>query len=65
MNLIFLQQIYVAGDNDIGGEFRDMRAEWKTTRFEKHFQSLVGLDKFGFIDYIKVINLNESYCIVV
>lgn len=48
------KKVYIAGDNDIGGEYRDVRAEWKMDRFEKHFDFLTGVDKFGFIDYIKM-----------
>ncbi|XP_060072058.1 metallophosphoesterase 1-like [Ylistrum balloti] len=48
------KKVYIAGDNDIGGELRDMRKEWKMERFEKHFDLLTGVDKFGFIDYIKM-----------
>lgn len=48
------QKIYIPGDNDIGGEFRDFRTQKKVDRFVKHFENLTGVTTFGFIDYIKV-----------
>ncbi|OWF47153.1 metallophosphoesterase 1 homolog [Mizuhopecten yessoensis] len=53
-------KVYIAGDNDIGGEFRDMRKEWKIDRFEKHYDLLTGVDKYGFIDYIKMDIQNQG-----
>ncbi|XP_033739650.1 metallophosphoesterase 1-like [Pecten maximus] len=48
------KRVYIAGDNDIGGELRDMRKEWKMDRFEKHYDLLTGVDKVGFVDFIKM-----------
>ena len=50
----FFQKIYIPGDNDIGGELPDIRTVEKEKRFERHFENITGLVKFGFIDYVKV-----------
>lgn len=48
------QRIYIPGDNDIGGEFRDYRTPQKVDRFEKHFEQVDGIVRHEFIDFIKV-----------
>lgn len=50
----YTKKIYIPGDNDIGGEFRDFRTQKKVDRFVKHFENLTGVTTFGFIDYIKL-----------
>lgn len=54
MVIHFLQTIYIPGDNDVGGEGRDFIAQWKVDRYQKHFGNITDLQKFGFIDYVKV-----------
>ncbi|KAJ8318830.1 hypothetical protein KUTeg_003921 [Tegillarca granosa] len=58
----YTKKIYVPGDNDVGGEYRDMRTEKKVDRFVKHFEELLGIVKFGFVDYIKLdLRTHDSY----
>ncbi|XP_067672644.1 metallophosphoesterase 1 homolog [Haliotis asinina] len=49
-----VKKIFVPGDNDIGGEGRDFRSPFKITRFENHFENLTGIERVGFIDFIKL-----------
>lgn len=50
----YIKTIYIPGDNDIGGEWRDFMTERKVERFERHFGNMTDIIKFGFIDYIKL-----------
>ena len=52
--LIYLQKIFIPGDNDIGGELPDIRTESKEKRYTRHFENITGIVRFGFIDYVKV-----------
>ncbi|XP_046566490.1 LOW QUALITY PROTEIN: metallophosphoesterase 1-like [Haliotis rubra] len=49
-----VKKIFVPGDNDIGGEGRDFRSPFKIARFENHFENLTGIERVGFIDFIKL-----------
>ncbi|KAL3876746.1 hypothetical protein ACJMK2_034543 [Sinanodonta woodiana] len=49
-----VKKLYLPGDNDIGGEGRDVRTVMKIKRFVNHFEELEGVVKFGFIDYVKM-----------
>ncbi|KAK3091911.1 hypothetical protein FSP39_023647 [Pinctada imbricata] len=49
-----LKNIYIPGDNDVGGEGRDFRTEEKVKRFELHFEELKGVSNHKFIDYVKL-----------
>ena len=53
------QNVYIPGDNDIGGEGADFRTKFKISRFERHFENLTGVVNVHFIDFIKV----SSYCL--
>ena len=46
--------IYIPGDNDIGGEGRDYKTQWKVNRFEENFEKITGLVNVEFVDFIKV-----------
>ncbi|KAL5017824.1 hypothetical protein ScPMuIL_003546 [Solemya velum] len=48
------KKIYIPGDNDIGGEGRDRRNLNKIDRFENHFESLIGITRHAFVDFIKM-----------
>lgn len=49
-----VKRIYIPGDNDIGGEYRDYRTPQKVDRFEKHFEQVDGIIRHEFIDFIKM-----------
>ena len=48
------ENIYIPGDNDIGGEGRDLITQRKVNKFQHHFGNITDIIKFSFIDYIKV-----------
>ncbi|XP_062593192.1 uncharacterized protein LOC134254673 [Saccostrea cucullata] len=48
------KRIYIPGDNDVGGEFRDFRTPEKVDRFVKHFEQVDGIVQHKFIDFIKI-----------
>uniref|UniRef100_K1R919 Calcineurin-like phosphoesterase domain-containing protein n=1 Tax=Magallana gigas TaxID=29159 RepID=K1R919_MAGGI len=48
-----VKRIYIPGDNDIGGEYRDYRTPQKVDRFEKHFEQVDGIIRHEFVDFIK------------
>ncbi|XP_071107211.1 uncharacterized protein [Haliotis cracherodii] len=50
----YAKKMFVPGDNDIGGEGRDFRSPFKIARFEHHFENITGIERVGFIDFIKL-----------
>ena len=52
---VFFQQIFIPGDNDVGGEGFVQRQDWKVDRFHKYFSAdSSDVDTVKFIDFIKV-----------
>ena len=51
-----IQQIYISGDNDIGGEYKGDRNEILEKRFESYFGKIV--EAFKLTDYIKILKLD-------
>lgn len=51
-----IQQIYISGDNDIGGEYIGDRTVGLQKRFESYFGKIV--DAFKLTDYIKLFKLD-------
>jgi predicted phosphodiesterase len=57
-----LQKIYIAGDNDVGGEGFDRKELWKINRFRQYFNKSIDDDitTVGFVDFFKVsLDFNE------
>ena len=54
VKILILQNVYIPGDNDIGGEGADFRTKFKVSRFERHFENLTGVVNAHFVDFIKV-----------
>lgn len=48
------ERIYVAGDNDIGGEWSDILTEQKTLRFQRHFGPINDVVKLKSFQIIKI-----------
>ena len=51
---ISLQSIYLAGDNDVGGEAFDVYEPGKVAQFEKFFDKESGVNRVKFVDLIHV-----------
>ena len=50
-----LQQVFIPGDNDAGGEGVDPRQDWKVKRFHKFFTAdNPDVETVKFVDFIKV-----------
>ncbi|CAH1795413.1 unnamed protein product [Owenia fusiformis] len=48
-----VENIYVSGDNDVGGEGGDFKTKVKVQRYEKYFGNSVAVQKVKFLDFIK------------
>lgn len=51
--------IYISGDNDIGGEYRNDRSKRLDKRFENYFGSLVDLKRHEYLSFLKL-DLDKS-----
>ena len=51
--------MYIAGDNDIGGEYHNDRSKKLDKRFEKYFGSLIGLEKHKYLSFLRL-DLDKS-----
>jgi len=49
-----VQRIFVAGDNDVGGEGVDRKAEWKVKRFQRHFNMSSDVSTVNFVDFFRI-----------
>ena len=60
-NVHKIKQIYISGDNDIGGEYYGDRNDHLAERFEKYFGDIVDvLDLNSFLNIIKL-DLDYTY----
>jgi len=57
--LLFQKVIYIAGDNDIGGEGMDMVTHNKISRFREHFPSSER-ESYKFVDFVCVSVINDK-----